>query len=112
MTDRTTIADSVADRDIPWIATTELAVVSIIHAGGLLHSGCNAIARHCGLNSLNGQGAVGVFLSVRGSLLFLLPVLGLITQMISSSAASRHECYEPHSHMRVSPRMPASREAV
>jgi cytochrome c oxidase assembly factor CtaG len=58
-------------------------------AGRLLYPSYDAIPRPFGLSALNDQAAAGAFMWVCGSIVFLLPVLVVITQVLSPSATSR-----------------------
>ena len=75
-------------------------------AGRLLYPSYDAIARPFGLSALNDQVAAGAFMWVCGSTVFLLPVFGVIVQMLSSSAVSRREFHRPHLPLAAPARIP------
>lgn len=80
---------------IPYLLFSDVVNTSVsaflCFAGRPLYPSYDAIPRPFGMSALNDQAAAGAFMWVCGSTVFLLPVFGVITQMLSSSAISRQE---------------------
>ena len=81
-----------------WVLIPYLLLADVVNtgvsaflcfSGRLLYPSYDAIPRPFGLSALNDQVAAGAFMWVCGSIVFLLPVLGVITQLLSPSAISR-----------------------
>jgi len=88
-----------------WVLVPYLFLADVVNtgvsaflcfAGRLLYPSYNAIPRPFGLSALNDQVAAGAFMWVCGSMIFLLIVFRVITQILSSSAISRQEFDGPH----------------
>jgi cytochrome c oxidase assembly factor CtaG len=75
-------------------------------SGRVLYPSYDGMPRPFGLSALNDQAAAGAFMWVCGSIVFLLPVYGVITQILSSSAISRQEFEGPHLQIVAPARMP------
>jgi putative membrane protein len=82
-------------------------------AGRLLYPSYDAIPRPFGLSALNDQIAAGAFMWVCGSMIYLIPAVVIVVQLLSPQAAATQEFDEPHLHSVASARMPhVNREAV
>jgi putative membrane protein len=105
-----------------WVLIPYLLLADVVNtgvsaflcfAGRLLYPSYDAVPRPFGLSALNDQVAAGAFMWVCGSIVFLLPVFGVITEMLSSSAMAGQELDGPHLHFVASVRIPqVNREAV
>jgi putative membrane protein len=86
---------------IPYLLLADLVNTGVsaflCFSGRLLYPSYGAIPRPFGLSALNDQVAAGAFMWVCGSIVFLLPVFGVITQILSPS--SRQESDGPHLHI-------------
>jgi len=98
-----------------WVLVPYLLLADVVNtgvsaflcfAGRLLYPSYGAIPRPFGLSALNDQVAAGAFMWVCGSTVFLLAVLGVITQILSSPARSRRGFDEPHLHVVVPTQIP------
>jgi putative membrane protein len=78
-----------------WLLVPYLLLADIVNtgvsaflcfSGRLLYPSYGGIPRPFGLSALNDQIAAGAFMWVCGSTIFLLPVFGVITQILSPSA--------------------------
>ena len=88
-----------------WVLVPYLFLADVVNtgvsaflcfAGRLLYPSYNAIPRPFGLSALNDQVAAGAFMWVCGSMIFLLIVFRVITQILSSSVISRQGFDGPH----------------
>ena len=80
---------------VPYLLLADLVNTGVsaflCFSGRLLYPSYGEIPRPFGLSALNDQIAAGAFMWVCGSTVFLLPVLGVIMQLLSSSAISRQQ---------------------
>ena len=87
---------------IPYLVLADMVNTGVsaflCFAGRLLYPSYDAIPRPFGLSALNDQAAAGAFMWVCGSIVFLLPVFVVITQILSSSPISRQEFDGTDSH--------------
>lgn len=83
-----------------WVLIPYLLLADVVNtgvsaflcfAGRLIYPSYNAIPRPFGLSALNDQAAAGAFMWVFGSIAFLLPVIWVIVQLLSSPTKSRQE---------------------
>jgi cytochrome c oxidase assembly factor CtaG len=98
-----------------WVLIPYLLLADVVNtgvsaflcfAGRLLYPSYDAIPRPFGLSAVNDQAAAGAFMWVCGSLVFLLPVLGVIMQLLSSSAMPGQEFDGAHLHIMAPDRIP------
>jgi putative membrane protein len=105
-----------------WVLIPYLLLADVVNtgvsaflcfSGRLLYPSYDVIPRPLGLSALNDQVAAGAFMWVCGSIVFLLPVFAVITQILSSSVRSEQESSRPHLQIAVSAQMPyVNREVV
>jgi putative membrane protein len=97
--------------DSRWILIPYLLLADIVNtgvsaslcfAGRLLYPSYDAIPRPFGLDALNDQVAAGAFMWVCGSMVFLLAVFWVISQICSAPAISRQEFDGLHLYTAVS----------
>jgi len=83
-----------------WLLVPYLMLADIVNtgvsaflcfSGRLLYPSYGEIPRPFALSALNDQIAAGAFMWVCGSMVFLLPVFGVIMQILSSPATSRQQ---------------------
>ena len=90
---------------IPYLLLSDVVNTGIssflCFSGRLLYPSYDTIARPFGLSALNDQVAAGAFMWVCGSMVFLLPVFGVIMQLLSSAAVSGQTFGEPDSPIEV-----------
>lgn len=84
---------------VPYLLLADLVNTGVsaflCFSGRLLYPTYGEIPRPFGLSPLNDQIAAGAFMWVCGSTVFLVPVLVVIMQILSSSAISRQHQVEP-----------------
>jgi len=105
-----------------WVLIPYLLLADVINtcvsaflcfSGRLLYPSYAVIPRPFGLSALNDQIAAGAFMWVCGSTVFLLPVFGLVMQILSSPPISGHDLTAPHLPIATPARIPhVNREAV
>jgi putative membrane protein len=105
-----------------WVLVPYLLLADIVNtgvsaflcfAGRLLYPSYGAVPRPFGLSALNDQVAAGAFMWVCGSIVFLLPVFGVITQILSCTTTSKREFAAPDLHIAGRARIPhINREAL
>jgi putative membrane protein len=88
-----------------WVLVPYLFLADVVNtgvsaylcfAGRLLYPSYDAIPRPFGLSAINDQVAAGSFMWVCGSMVFLLTVFRVITQILSSPTTSRQGFDGPH----------------
>jgi putative membrane protein len=102
---------------VPYLLLADLVntVLSafLCFSGRLIYPSYGEIARPLRLSALDDQIAAGAFMWVLGSIVFLLPVIGVITHIISSSDLSGQKYAEPGLHIEASAQLAhLNREAV
>ncbi len=105
-----------------WILIPYLVFADIINTGvsaflcfvgRLLYPSYNAIPRPFGLSALNDQSAAGAFMWVCGSVIYLIPAVAVVAQLLSSHATSRQKFDGPRLLIEASAQLPQiNREAV
>jgi putative membrane protein len=105
-----------------WIVIPYLVLADIVNtgvsaflcfAGRLLYPSYDAIPRPFGLSALNDQAAAGAFMWVCGSMVYLIPAVVVVAQLLSAQATSRQKLGRPHLRIETSAQLPqVNREAV
>jgi putative membrane protein len=87
-----------------WVLIPYLLLADVVNtgvsaflcfAGRLLYPSYDAIPRPFGFSAINDQVAAGAFMWVCGSIVFLLPVFGVIMQILSCPAIPRQQVVRP-----------------
>ncbi len=85
---------------VPYLLLADLVNTGVsaflCFSGRLLYPSYGEIPRPFGLSALNDQIAAGAFMWVCGSTVFLLPVVAVVMNILSSSARSTPEFDRPH----------------
>lgn len=98
-----------------WVLIPYLLLADVVNTGvsaflcfvgRLLYPSYDVIPRPFGLSAFNDQVAAGAFMWVCGSIVFLLPVLVVIMQVLSPPTTSRQEFDESHLHIMASAQIP------
>jgi cytochrome c oxidase assembly factor CtaG len=82
-----------------WVLIPYLLLADIVNtgvsaflcfAGRLLYPSYESVARPFGLSALNDQAAAGAFMWVCGSMVYLIPAIVIVAQLLSASGGSRN----------------------
>jgi putative membrane protein len=102
---------------VPYLLLADLVNTALsallCFSGRLIYPSYGEIERPFGLNALDDQVAAGAFMWVFGSMVFLLPILAVITQIFSTPAISRQRYAGTNLHIEGSAQLPqVNREAI
>jgi putative membrane protein len=102
---------------IPYLVLADMVNTGVsaflCFAGRLLYPSYDAIPRPFGLSALNDQAAAGAFMWVIGSMIYLIPAVVIVAQLLSSQSISRQEFDESYLHIEASAQLSqVNREAV
>lgn len=87
---------------IPYLLLADVVNTGIsaflCFAGRLLYPSYGEIARPLGLSALNDQAAAGAFMWVCGSMVYLIPAVAIVAQLLSSSERAQRAVESLHEH--------------